>query len=69
MLKGVLLLAEKLKPVKITWKEDEQWLCDYTWEHSSPSAWYKDLAKAEYKRTHGEETPKESSGNMFNFLE
>ena len=42
-------MADDLKPVKITWKTDEKWLHDYVWEHSSPSAWLKDLAIAEYK--------------------
>lgn len=39
-----------LKPVKITWKEKEIDIHDYTWTHSSPSAWIKDLIKIEYER-------------------
>jgi hypothetical protein len=57
-----------MKSVKITWKEDEEWLCKFVWEHSSPSAWFKDLAIAEYKRQKTEEQPRQNPG-AFNFLD
>lgn len=58
---------EKLKAVKITWKEDEKYLHDFAWEHSSPSAWFKDLAKAEYKRQNQDSKPQMNIG--MNFLD
>lgn len=68
MHRGVLWLADEMKPVKITWKEDERWLHDFALEHSSPSAWFKDLAIAEYKRKNTEEQPMQNKGFM-NFLD
>lgn len=59
----MLWLADEMKAVKITWKNDEQWLYDYVKEHSSPAAWFKDLAIADYKKTHGEDTQKINGGN------
>ena len=58
---------DKLKPVKITWKEDEKWLHDFVHEHSSPAAWFKDLAIEEYKRQKEKEQPRNSQ--RFNFLD
>jgi hypothetical protein len=62
-------VADEMKPVKITWKNDEQWLHDFAWEHSSPSAWFKDLAIAEYKRQNSNELPKQSSNGVFDLLD
>ena len=63
-------MAEKLKSVKITWKEGEEWLHDFVWEHSSPSAWFKDLAIEEYKRKReSKDQPTEQSSGKFDFLD
>ncbi|MSS07036.1 hypothetical protein FYJ38_00085 [Clostridium sp. WB02_MRS01] len=62
-------MADDLKPVKITWKADEKWLHDYVWEHSSPSAWLKDLAIEDYKRKNAEEQPKQQNQGLLNFLD
>jgi hypothetical protein len=62
-------VADEMKPVKITWKSDEQWLYDFVNEHSSPSAWFKDLAIAEYKRQNNNGIPKQNSNGMFDLLD
>lgn len=61
-------MAEKLKSVKITWKDSEEWLSAYVWEHSSPSAYFKDLAIADYKKTHSEQNTNDNS-NIFNIVD
>lgn len=59
---------DELKPVKITFKKDEKWLHKYINDHSSPSAWMKDLAIADYKRKINEEKPKQNTG-IYNILD
>jgi hypothetical protein len=65
------LADEELKPIKITWKKEEKKYCEYALEHSSPSAWAKDLIIADYKKTHEEEKEqkKQNNNNVLNFLD
>lgn len=41
---------KKINQHKITYKQDEEELFKYVDSHSSPSAWYKDLAKKEFEK-------------------
>lgn len=62
-----MLWLDEMKAVKITWKKEEKWLYDFVVkDRSSPAAWFKDLAIAEYKRQKEEEQPKNTP---FNFLD
>jgi hypothetical protein len=40
----------KIKPLQITWKDEEGYLRDFTYEHSSPGGYVKDLIKEDYKK-------------------
>ena len=40
--------------IKVSFKQNEEWLYDFSKSHSSASAWIKDLIKKEYKKEHQE---------------
>lgn len=63
-------MATNYKPVKLTWKEDEEWMCNFVYEHASPSAYLKDLIKEDYKKKYKEEVDKiKKESNLPDFLD
>lgn len=63
-----------IKPVKVTFKQDEEWLSEYINDRSSPSAYLKDLAIADYKSNTSQKTDDKTlhnsvSSNLFDIVD
>jgi hypothetical protein len=54
----LLINEEELKPTKLTWKEQERYLRNYTYEHSSPLCYIKDLIRDDFERKYKDDFDK-----------
>lgn len=56
----------KLKSIYVTFKKDEELICNYANNHSSPAAYIKDLIRDDMeKRTNNSNHTKDINYNMF----
>lgn len=64
-----------IKPVKVTFKQDEGWLSEFINDKSSPSAYLKDLAIADYHKNDTHNKTKDNthqittSSNLFDMID